>query len=60
MDDINVKALAINDLVILCRAYCDTASDLMIQGVRKMWDGHEPRLVFNDFFILVVGLQYIS
>ena len=34
MDDINVKALAINDLVILCRAYCDTASDLMIQGVR--------------------------
>jgi len=26
MDDINVKALAINDLVILCRAYCDTES----------------------------------
>lgn len=23
-------------------------------------DGHEPCLFFNDFFILVVGLQYIS
>lgn len=50
MDDINVKALAINDLVILCRAYCDTASDLMIQGVQGDVGWAWTMFVFQRFF----------
>ena len=33
MDDINVKSLAEHDLMVLCKAYCDTAA-----WMTQMWN----------------------
>jgi hypothetical protein len=30
MDDINVKSLAEHDLMVLCKAYCDTAAWMIL------------------------------